>query len=204
MPDVRQRVLTALRDIIAERGLDQVTVREVAAAAGVSIGAVQYHCPTKDDMLRLALQDMNERIRERVARVEGTGAVRSVLRGALLEFLPLDEQRSREARIYIAFAARAAVSPYLADIQHEALAELRGLAEQTFALAVDSGAAYREVDPTLAAHATVVLTDGLTLQLLTDPRGFPVNAAVALIDAHLDRYFGSPAKDGGRAGCSAT
>jgi AcrR family transcriptional regulator len=44
--------------IVAERGLDDVSVREVASAAGVSIGTVQHYFRTKDDMLFTAFQDV--------------------------------------------------------------------------------------------------------------------------------------------------
>ncbi len=54
MTNSRQRVLDALVALIAERGLDQVNFREVAAAADVSIGTVQYYCRSKDEMLRMA------------------------------------------------------------------------------------------------------------------------------------------------------
>lgn len=196
MVDARQRVLAALSEIIAERGLDQVTVREVATTAGVSIGAVQYHCPTKDEMLSLALQDMYARIRERVAAIERTGPVVSVLREVILEFLPLDERRRREARIYVAFAARAAVSPYLAEVQHGWLTEFRNQVRQAYDLAVERGEAVAALDPASAALATVVLIDGLTLQLLSDPKGLAADTATGLVDAHLDSYFRAPSTSG--------
>ena len=54
--DARQRLLDALMTLIAERGLDQVSIREVAAAAGVSIGTVQYYCRSKDEMLQMTFE----------------------------------------------------------------------------------------------------------------------------------------------------
>lgn len=188
MADARERVLAALSEIIAERGLDQVTVREVAATAGVSIGAVQYHCPTKDEMLSLALQDMYARIRDRVAAIERAGPVMSVLRRVILEFLPLDERRRREARIYLAFVARAAVSPYLAEVQHDWLTEFRGQIRRAYELAVERGEVVAAVDPESAAVATVVLIDGLTVQLISDPTGLSAETATGLVDALLDRH----------------
>ncbi len=41
----------------------------------------------------------------------------TTVRRVILELLPLDETRTAESRIYLAFAARAAVSAPLADVQ---------------------------------------------------------------------------------------
>ncbi|MFI1829837.1 TetR/AcrR family transcriptional regulator, partial [Streptomyces sp. NPDC020412] len=53
-----------------ERGLEGVTLRDVAARAQVSMGAVQRCFSTKDEMLAFTLDHVGERIGERVrARV---------------------------------------------------------------------------------------------------------------------------------------
>ena len=184
----RQRLLDALVAITAERGLDQVSIREVAAAAGVSIGTVQYYCRSKDEMLRMAFEYVIGRIIARSTGVERTGTVGSALRRGILESLPLDEDRGVEARVYLAFAARAAVSPELARVQHSFQTEMRGLCAQAFSLAVDQGQAVADFDPDTAAAATAALVDGLLLHLLTDPTGLPADTAVAVLDAHLRAY----------------
>ena len=53
--------------ITAERGLDQVSIREVAAEAGVSVGTVQYYCRSKDEMLEMAFRHILDRMSARVA-----------------------------------------------------------------------------------------------------------------------------------------
>jgi len=185
----RQRLLDALVTVIAERGLDQASIREVAAAAGVSIGTVQYYCRSKDEMLRTAFEYVTGHILDRAAGTERTGTVASVLRGALLEFLPLDDTRRLEAKVYLAFAARAAVSPDLASVQQGMMTELRGRCADAFRLAQSRGEAADDLDPEQAAVATAALVDGLLLHLLTDPTGLGPEAAVAVLDTHLARHL---------------
>lgn len=118
-------VLTeVLLDITAQHGLERVSVRQVAAAAGVSIGTVQHHFPTKDAMVTAAFTEVVRRIRERVAGVVLGPDVHRNLTAVLRELLPLDERRATEVRIQVAFAARAATAPSLATLQAGILAEV--------------------------------------------------------------------------------
>jgi AcrR family transcriptional regulator len=185
----RDRVLDALVSITAERGLDQVSIREVAAEAGVSVGTVQYYCRSKDQMLEAAFRHILTRITDRAAATSRSGPVAQALRRALHEFLPLDDLRRRECRVYLAFAARAAVTPGLAEVQHELLGEMRRRCAEVFAAAQESGEAVTDFDPKEAAAVTTALVDGLLLHMVTDPTGLRGATAVRLLDDHLGRYL---------------
>ncbi|MFD4469373.1 TetR/AcrR family transcriptional regulator [Rhodococcus sp. NPDC058505] len=51
----RERILRAVLQVIGTDGVAAVTNRRVAADAGVSLGSITYHFPTRTDMLRDAL-----------------------------------------------------------------------------------------------------------------------------------------------------
>lgn len=51
----RERILEAVLHVIGTDGVAAVTNRRIAAQAGVSLGSVTYHFPTRTDMLRDAL-----------------------------------------------------------------------------------------------------------------------------------------------------
>lgn len=53
----RARILAAAEDVFAERGASTST-EEVAARAGVAIGTVFRHFPTKDDLLAAIMKDL--------------------------------------------------------------------------------------------------------------------------------------------------
>ena len=190
--DSRERVLQALMAIIGEQGLEQATIREVAAAAGVSIGTVQYYCRSKDEMLQTAFEHVAERILERATGLEKAGPVGAVLRRGLLEVLPLDERRAVEGRVYLAFVARAAVAPKLAAVQHRLTREMRTRCEEALRLAAERGQARAGLDVEAAAAAIVVTVDGLILHMLTDPDAMPADRAVSIVDEHLRRYLELP------------
>lgn len=50
----RRHLLDAVLRITSEPGLEDVSIREMAAAAGVSPAQAQYYFRTKAEMLRLA------------------------------------------------------------------------------------------------------------------------------------------------------
>jgi AcrR family transcriptional regulator len=60
----RQRILDAALRLFGKHGFERTTMREVAAAAGVALGAAYYYFPSKDALLvayYLRIQDEHER-----------------------------------------------------------------------------------------------------------------------------------------------
>lgn len=55
-PDRRARIARAAIEVVADRGIEGLTHRAVAAAAGVPLGSTTYHFRTLDDLLEAALQ----------------------------------------------------------------------------------------------------------------------------------------------------
>lgn len=54
--DTRRDILTAARDIFAERGYDSATVRQIAASAGVDPALVHHYFGTKESLFRAAVE----------------------------------------------------------------------------------------------------------------------------------------------------
>jgi AcrR family transcriptional regulator len=52
MSERKQQILQAAINIIVEQGYGALTMRALARADGIKLGALQYHFKTKDDMLR--------------------------------------------------------------------------------------------------------------------------------------------------------
>lgn len=156
-------ITDAILAIVDEQGLERATVREVAAVAGVSIGTVQHHFPTKDAMLVAAFTEVVARVRVRLedlARVEdGCGGAATVLR----QILPLDRRRAQEASVQLAFATRAIHDPALAMIQRTVLTELH----QALSASLAGAGRITPERARLTAHAVLALADGLALHALS-------------------------------------
>jgi AcrR family transcriptional regulator len=179
----RRQIARGVFELISERGLEAATLRDVAARAGVSMGAAQRCFRTKEDMLLFALEHMNQQVATRIetaiaAAPEPESAL-TMLEQTLLGTLPTDEEGRAEARVWLAFSAQAAIDPKLAAVQrtqYEGLAELLGL---LLRVARDNGGLRPDVDPAAEAESLIAYADGLNLQLLLG-RHTPNSARAAL------------------------
>jgi AcrR family transcriptional regulator len=193
MGTIRQNRRTELTDVLlgitATRGLDQVSVREVAAAAGVSIGAVQYYFATKDEMLVFAFRQVVERTRARVTGIDARLGPRQALRAALRELLPLDQARLAECRVYLAFAARAATAPALAAVQQETLSAIYAELEQALRAVVAARDGGAGLDTALEARLLLAAVDGLMFDAVSAPGTLTPAELEAALDAYLDRLL---------------
>ncbi|MFD6431455.1 TetR/AcrR family transcriptional regulator [Streptomyces venezuelae] len=168
--DRRSRIAEAVCHLIARSGMESVSLRDVAAEAGVSMGAVQRCFRTKDEMLLFALEGISDRIGDRArARIEASGTPESALTllAHTLSALTLLEPEDRtEAQVWGAFVAQAAVSEELAAVLRDTYAKLHEL----LAWLLDYGRTTGELRPDLApqsqARLLLALTEGLTSQVL--------------------------------------
>ncbi|RKN03766.1 TetR/AcrR family transcriptional regulator [Streptomyces radicis] len=178
----RELLADALMRLAAARGLEEVSLRHVAAEAGVSTGMVQHYFRTKDEMMAFALGMVMDRIRERSDGAVASATPRELVRGLLCEVLPLDETRRLENHVVLAFLAYAAVKPSIASGLRESAAGMREfLADQLRASGADG------IDPERAAAGLLALVDGLGIQVLS--RQLTEEAAIAALDSHLALIF---------------
>ncbi|MEU3992527.1 TetR/AcrR family transcriptional regulator [Streptomyces platensis] len=159
----RRKIAEAVCQLADESGLEGVTLRDVAARAQVSMGAVQRCFRTKEEMLVFALGHIGERVTARVsARLAASPAqsARTALGHATTEVSLLPEEHRAEARVWLAFVAQAAVSPPLAGILRTNYAGLQTVFARLIAEASDT------TDPDRAARTLLALADGLTTHVL--------------------------------------
>lgn len=186
----RRQVVEATIRVMAARGAEGATVADVASEAGVSSGLVQRYFHTKDAMLLLTFEHLAAGLVERLGRSWAVeGSMRERMRRCLLEFLPLDAERTAEVRVYVAFCGRAVSSEALRRVQAASYAALRA----SFAEAVMDGQRCGDIapdrDPFVEGTALWSFIDGLTLQMAADPAGVGAAEASRLVDRQLDHLF---------------
>ena len=182
----RRAIADALWRVVAREGFEAVSLRHVAAEAGVSMGMVQHYFHTKEQMLLFALDTMEERAGARfaaeLARLPDPPPPRAAVRALLIQMLPLDEPRHQEGHSLYALLAGGLRHGELGQRLRTGMAQLREfLTNQVSAGKVAS-------DPEAAATTLMALTDGLAAHVLG---GFlPPEAAETALDAQLDTVFG--------------
>lgn len=184
----RRQIATAVSDIAATRGLSDVSFREVAAQAGVSVSLVQHYFGDKANLLMTTLEiqsnTMTAYITERLAGVGADADPIDVLRIVARAFLPIDEVSRRSMLVYHGFAAAALTDPTLRA--NEMFTNGRGLigffATQLALIRTDD--ARRDL-ATADATGLLSLLLGLSIAVLLEQT--TAAEAIAVLDAHLDR-----------------
>ena len=112
---------------------------------------------------------------------------RDAFRDLLAQFLPLDQTRRIEGRVWLAFTAQAVVNPRLGEALREANTTSHTNLTRLLARARDAGLIHPDLDPADTATDLLALVDGLTMQGLTDPDRFPPAHLIAVLERHIAR-----------------
>ncbi|MFB7948349.1 TetR/AcrR family transcriptional regulator [Kitasatospora phosalacinea] len=184
--DRRNRIAEAVCLLADEHGLEGVTLRDVAARAQVSMGAVQRCFRSKEEMLVFTLGNIGERITERArARLVRSPAqsAATALGHAVTEAALLREEHHAEARVWLAFVAQAAVSRPLADTLKVSYAALQQAFTRLIREAGEGAGRTAPLDPQREASTLLALADGLTTHVLIGR--LTSQEAQDLLHAHL-------------------
>ncbi|WP_439030392.1 TetR/AcrR family transcriptional regulator [Gordonia terrae] len=180
----RAEIAEALWRIVLREGASGVSVREVAAEAGISVGSLRHVFADKEELLEFSMRLIYERVAERLRRHD---RIRNPLRwaeAALSEVLPLDDDRRVEMHVNLAMVTESVAHPGLAAAAREAHDGLRSLCATVLTVLDEHEllGAGRDLDAdAIALHA---LVDGLAMHLLLADTESPARAQRVLRD-HL-------------------
>ena len=180
----RTTILVAVFRVIAARGLSAVSIRSVAAEAGVSVGRVQHYFGSKRELIRATTAFM---ISAAETHHFDTGTHRSVaddLWEVLTHAIPLAAESPAGTSVFYSLVAASVADPELAAILSEAKAGLEELMARQLTELVPS-----LDDPQAGARNLLALSDGLTLQVLIGH--LTADQAHATLRTALDTYVKS-------------
>ncbi|ASR36231.1 TetR family transcriptional regulator [Prauserella marina] len=176
----RQAIAEAVRRIAADRGLEAVSLGQVAAEAGISKGLVQHYFPSKDDMLRYATTTLRERVHDQLP-----GGKPPRLRDVVVALLPLDDDARAEALVANAFLSRALKDDTIAARFRAGYTQLHELLATTIAGEQQEGTLASDLSPRHEADLLLALVAGLGDTLLLGHRDS--EEVIALLEGHLAR-----------------
>jgi AcrR family transcriptional regulator len=189
----RATIAEAVWDLMSREGIEAVSMRRVAAQAEISLGQLQHYFASKEELLNFAFELVTERVayrartRQNPVRDEGP-TPRDVVRNALIEMLPLDEERTRDAGVWIALLARNAANHHGYHLVRKfAQFDLVKLIGDQVRRGQRAGTVSVHIEPLLVGPLLVSAVNGLILHVLCGLL-FPHDAEQAL-DAYLDTLF---------------
>ena len=154
----QQQVLQDAIELMATDGYDNLTMRAVARATGMKLGALQYHFPTRDDLLCALATYIADTYRASFDEYKASLDGRSPNLRLVVEFLMEDDAGSglHSDRLFPQLWALALVEPIMEDLMDNIYDEYLQLLETIMA---ERGTAA----PKAEALAIMALIEGLTL-----------------------------------------
>jgi AcrR family transcriptional regulator len=180
----RAAIGLSVMKLVADVGAERATVRAVAAASGWSTGVLAHYFGSKDEMLGFAITEIADRVQRRIAQIDTPDPLQWV-RAALIELLPLDEQRRVELLAWYGFLSRALNNPDLSSALQSAHRELEESVSSVLQRAVDAGRTVLVGSTADTALELLTFVDGLSLRHLFDPRRLDSAEMIRLLGGQI-------------------
>ncbi|MGW3773914.1 TetR/AcrR family transcriptional regulator [Actinomadura verrucosospora] len=205
-PEARRReVAEAVFRVVRRDGLDQASLRTVAAEAGLAIGSVRHYFDGQAEIMIFAMRTFaeraGERLRLRAARLAAPGPAAppaehaAAVEALFAELLPLDADRREEAEVWLAFTVGARTRPELRPLAREMHDDLRSIATRVLRAAHRAGALRPDLDVEVEAARVHALVDGLTSHAVLRPDAAGPAELRAVLRRHVSELTGVPAGD---------
>jgi AcrR family transcriptional regulator len=185
----RRQIADALLAVVRRDGVGAVSVRSVAAEAGLSVGSMRHTAASQSELVAFAMEAVAERVARRVAdRVSGwtrqAPPALDDLAGLCGEVLPLDPERLAEAAVWLELVTLGRTDPRLGAVSEQAHVGLRRIVDRVVVGAVPPAGAGRArlEHEAVRLHA---LFDGLALHAVLHPELVDPDAMRAVVRDHL-------------------
>lgn len=185
----RERIIAAASKVLAEKGYDATTLREISREAQAGPGLVHYYFGGKDALLVEVLQATGQQFHQRMEHL-----IQQVPADQSLEVLlaQISERVGQEPEVYRLRYESFSLglhNPIIAPAVRERLAQRREEISSVLATVLENmerteGRKGPSVDPTILAALLLSLFDGLALQKILDPN-FDLDASYQLLERML-------------------
>jgi AcrR family transcriptional regulator len=163
--DNRQRLITAGYTVLAEKGYEAITVKEVAHCAGVSPGLFHYYFASKDELLLAVLNEAGQRYGQMMRDLRTEVPVAHFLEAVVTAAQERARQEPEWYRLRYELFALGLRNPVFLPGLGERLAFIR----QVFTRALQDLTGREEAQAQALAAVLLACFDGLALQQLAEP-----------------------------------
>jgi len=193
-PVRRAQIVRATIRCLARDGYVGLTMKRVAAAAGLSQGILHYYFADKRAMLAAAAAKVTADLDRRVAaQARGARGARGRLRALIRACLDVATRDREFWTVFIEFWGETLHDRELAALNARAYTRARRLIGRVLATGVAEGA-FRRGGRDEAAAAVLALLDGLSLQLTFDRTFLRPAQAARLAEQVLMAHLAAPAR----------
>jgi AcrR family transcriptional regulator len=185
----RRAIAVALWKLARVRGLARISLRDVAAEAGMSLGQLQHYFPTRETLITHAMDlltaETTARVKRRIAEIGPDPGPRDVVRVVVVEMLSAEDPEG--GPLSSAQLSEALGSAEARKRVWDEMVQAHAAVEAILRSAVQTGELVVDTDVTIEAARLLALTGFSPLLEL----GVYTRAQVLMaIDRHLDQLFG--------------
>jgi AcrR family transcriptional regulator len=180
--DTKTALLDAAKQLVGERGYAGASVRELAAAAGTNIAAVNYHFGSREKLLNQAVLEYFLEWSDRVAEVDVDPDAQPLAQLAARARPMIDGLAAAQPAFVVFLEAllQARRSPELHRQLAEHYSEQRRRATRSIEASNCGPALPARFQEVLASYILAVV-DGLQIQALLDPAAIPTGEELAVL-----------------------
>ena len=182
--------MEATIDCIAARGFADLTLADVAKAAGLSVGIVNFYFRSKDVLLVETLRHLvADYVQQTNENIRSAGVTAAAQIDAMIEsdFHRTIANRKR-VTVWYAFWGETRWRPEFLKICQQLSDTFHEETRAAFARLIAEGG-YSAIDPDLVARGFDALIDGLWLDLLINPKAVERDAAKQVVRTYLAGIF---------------
>lgn len=181
----RAELATAVWKVIQQKGVAAVSLRIIAAEAGLSTGSLRHVFPAKADLLAFSMELVHRRFS---ARVEKHNTEQNPdLVTWLCELLPLDDERRLEMDINLALFAEGGADPPSLRMRESTATGVHDVCRHALRHPGIRSHLRSDLDLGWEVPRLAVLIDGLALQLQARTPLLTPELAVQILRDHTER-----------------
>lgn len=183
--DARDAEIAAACFRVLEReGLAGLSVRGVAAEAGIAAASLRRAFPTQHALRERCLELIEERVRARITAITATGRAR--VEEMLAQLLPLDGDRRLELIAQVQLGVLALTDPNLRPSVMRLTVGVASACQTAVQLLSDASLVGQGRDARYEAERLHALLDGLAMHALWAGEAIDAAATLRVLEYHLD------------------
>ena len=182
-PQAAEQLSRAVWDVLAQQGLEHLTIRAVAAAAGCTTGLVMHRFPNRRSLLLHARELLHSRTRERVEALEREAPTpRAALRAVLAQGLANTAAGTLESVVWIGFLAATVGDDELLALHRT---NTRAWRQRILRLVAAAAPSWSADEVSTAALVLMGMAEGTAALASADPATYSAELQEAALDRTL-------------------
>lgn len=185
-------VITATLGLISERGTSGIRLKDVAGAAGISVGTIQYYFDSRKDLIISAYQQHSKNVIALVRESfrEGTDPWTSLAQ-TFHDFFHVADFSNR-TRLWIEFVAAATRDEELRHLLDEVFLAWKQVIRRIVKAGVADGSFAPQMDAEIAIDALLAQLDGFEIAHATGAPGTSVERIESVLQQTARALLGAP------------